>query len=87
MGDKGIFDLNWILKVLIGLVLTLCLSVSSYSYMIILPRLADNIISNDNKYMGEINSANIRIERLATQYDSIKEDLIEIKNLLKRKLP
>ena len=46
-----------------------------------------NVIANDTKYMEFINYNKIEIREIATTLNDMKEDLREIKNILRRTTP
>lgn len=49
--------------------------------------MANSVVANDKKYMEEIGINKTDIRELKTQFIGIKEDLTEIKFLLKRTIP
>ena len=62
-------------------------AITAYAYVVVLPSLAENIISNDKKYMEAIQSNKVMVNRNEMFLTSIKEDLTEIKVLLRRTAP
>ncbi len=60
----------------------------------VLTLLVTNVIANDNKYTEKIRQTdwelartNSEVAKLDVKFESIKDDLIEIKQLLRRRIP
>lgn len=76
----------------VAMVLFTCLwtvigAITAYAYVIVLPTMTKNIIDNDEKYVSYMTESRIMITENKYNMVSIKDDLEEIKELLKRKIP
>ena len=76
--------------ILFGVLWTMIGAITAYAYVIVIPTLAENVISNDkaDRARDEVQNSHIHDNRiLISEIANLKEDLIEIKQLLKRTSP
>ena len=89
MNESNNIVLNSWVRILVGVIVSVIFGIATYSYAIVLPKLADNVILNDkdsrerdNRIVDRINMQEVKLAELS----SIREDVKEIKNLLKEKI-
>lgn len=87
-GNKISFTNGFRLTLILFNILWACIgAVTAYAYVVVIPTIAENIIANDRKYMSAITENKMVSNRNEVRMMSIKDDLEEIKILLRRTAP